>query len=201
MLEAGFTTLEYLKRRILPAGAVDSMDFDEAIARLGRGVAARFNAHCNRILPRSVDLVDEFNALARAIVLRAFPVESVDSVQIRTFTGALDTHEAGYQIDESAGLMLFETAPGDATERIVVTYTGGFWLDDGGDQPAGSTALPDDLTEAFIMQVHAWAVARNIFGTVAMGGMEAKAQNTPSPVTLLAEVEQILNPYRRFSNE
>jgi hypothetical protein len=197
MLDAGFSTLEYLKSRILPAGA-DGGDWDAALAKLGLGVAGRFNAFCNRVLQRVEGQVDEFNASASAIVLRAFPVEVVNSVEIRGFTGALDTFSGGYQLDQRAGLMLFQGAPGDGTERIVIDYDGGFWLDDGGTMPAGSTPLPDDIMEAWIMQCQAWAEARNIFGTIALE-KESKAQ--ARALQLTKDVEAILEPYRRFSGE
>jgi hypothetical protein len=197
MLDAGFSTLEYLKSRILPAGA-DGGDWDAALAKLGLGVAGRFNAFCNRVLQRVEGQVDEFNASASAIVLRAFPVEVVNSVEIRGFTGALDTFSGGYQLDQRAGLMLFQGAPGDGTERIVIDYDGGFWLDDGGTMPAGSTPLPDDIMEAWIMQCQAWAEARNIFGTIALE-KDNKAQ--ASALQLTKDVEAILEPYRRFSGE
>ena len=198
MLDAGFGTLDYLKTRILPAGADASTDWDAALTKLGLGVAGRFNAFTNRILQRVEGQVDEFNASTTAIVLRAFPVEVVNSVEIRVFTGSLDAFSGGYQLDQRAGLMLFQSAPGDGTERVVIDYDGGFWLDDGDDMPAGATALPDEILEAWVMQCQAWAEARNLFGTISLD-KERKAQ--PSALQLMKDVEAILEPYRRFSGE
>lgn len=198
MLDAGFGTLEYLKTRILPAGAADATDFDEALQRLGLGVAGRFNAHCNRIFQRVEGQTDEFNARTTAIVLRAYPVETVNSVQIRSFTGTLDDFTAGYQLDQRAGLMLFSATPGEADERIVIDYDGGYWLDGGGAQPAGSTALPYDILEAWVMQCQAWAEARNLFGTISLDKDRAA---TGSALQISKEVMEVLEPYRRFSGE
>jgi hypothetical protein len=198
MLEAGFGTLDYLKTRILPVGADENTDWDGALTKLGLGVAGRFNAFCNRVLQRVVDQVDEFNASTTAIVLRAYPVEEIETTQIRSFTGALDEFSGGYQLDQRAGMMLFRSAPGDGTERIVVTYTGGFWLNDGDEMPEGSTPLPDEILEAWVMQCQAWAEARNLFGTISLD-KERKAQ--PSALQLMKDVEAILEPYRRFGGE
>jgi hypothetical protein len=200
MLDAGLGTLDYLKSRILPAGAVGSDDWDAALQRLGKAVAGRMQGFCNRVLERVTEQVDEFNALNTVVILRALPVEEITSVQVRTFTGALAEFEGGYQLDQRAGMMTFQSNPGDGTERIVVTYAGGYWLDDGTTQPAGSTALPDELLEAWVMQCQAWAEARRIFGTISLAGMEQE-KTAYSPVNLTAEVQAILEPYRRYAGE
>jgi len=200
MLDAGLGTLNYLKSRILPAGAVEVQDWDDALQRLGKAVAVRMEAFCNRRFTRSEAHVDEFSALATSIVLRALPVEEITSVEIRSFTGTLTDYEGGWQLDQRAGLVLFRSIPGDGTERLVVTYAGGYWLDDGSTQPAGSTALPDDLLEAWVMQCQAWAEARRLFGTISLAGMENQ-KSPPSPVHLTAEVTAILESYRRYSGE
>jgi len=198
MLDAGLGTIGYLKTRILPAGLDEEMDWDEALKKLGLGVAGRFNAYCNRVLQRVEGQVDEFNASTTAIVLRAFPVEVVNSVDIRSFTGTLDTYSGGYQIDQRAGLMQFRGAPGTGTERIVIDYDGGFWLDDGEAMPAGATPLPDEILEAWVAQCQAWAEARNIFGTV---GIDKDRSAKPSAMKLSEDVTAILEPYRRYAGE
>ena len=200
MLNSGLGTLSYLKSRILPAGAGEILDWDETLTKLGLAVATKFQNHCNRVFDRTEDKVDEFNASATSIVLRAYPVEAITSVELRYFDGTTDDFGGGWQLDQGAGLMLFQTHPGNPTERIVITYTGGYWLDDGRTQPAGSAALPDDLLEAWVMQCQAWAEGRNLFGTVSLSGMEAKPDK-PSPINLTPEVDNILRPYRRFSGE
>lgn len=198
MLEAGFLTTAALKARLLPDALTAETEWDAVLAKLGIGAARKFNAFCNRVFERTEDQVDEFSALSDAVVLRAFPVETITSVDLRVFTGSLMDYAGGYQIDQRAGLMKFATSPGGGTERTVITYDGGFWLDDGDDQPAGSTALPDDIVEAFVIQCQAWADARNIFGTVSL---KEDRKTSLSPVQLMAEVQSILEPYRRYSGE
>lgn len=198
MLDAGFTTLTYLKSRILPAGAADELDWDDALAKLGLAVAHKFNNHCNRIFQRVEDQADEFSALNLAIVLRAFPVEEITTLQIRSFTGTLTDFTGGYQLDQRAGLIQFRGAPGERTERLVVTYTGGHWLDDGTAQPAGTTALPADILEASIIQAQTWAEARNLFGTISL---DKDRKISPSALHLTADIAAILEPHRRYSGE
>jgi len=200
MLDAGFGTLQSLKNRLLPQSVAWDMTWDDQIARLGLAVAGRMNAFCNRVFQRVEGQTDEFNAAASAIVLRAFPVETINSVSVRTFTGALDVYDGGYQIDQRAGLMHFGRAVGSGTERIVVDYDGGFWLDNGGTMPAGATPMPDDLIEAWALQCQAWAEARRIFGEIALQSLNPKSER-PSSLTLASDVTAILEPYRRFSNE
>jgi hypothetical protein len=131
-------------------------------------------------------------------VLRAYPVEQINSVQIRVFTGSMDAFTAGYQLNARSGMMLFKSSPGDGTEAVVVDYDGGYWLDDGDPMPAGATPLPDDLLEALVMQCQAWAEARNLFGTISLD-KERKGQ--PNALQLMKDVEAILEPYRRYGGE
>ena len=200
MLDAGFGTLSYLKSRILPASVADDFQWDDALCRVGLAVARKMNSYCNRTFERTLGQVDEFSALATAVVCRAFPIEAITSVEIRTWTGAVTAFTGGYHMDNGAGLLMFASNPGDGTERLVVTYDGGFWLDGGWACPAGATALPDDVLEAWVLLCQAWVEARKILGEVAMQSLEPKAQR-PGSLTLEAGVAEILNPYRRYAGE
>jgi hypothetical protein len=173
-------------------------DWDDALAKLGLGAAGRFNSYCNRVFQRVEGQVDEFNAATTAVILRAYPVEVINSVQVRVFTGSLDTFTAGQQLDKKAGLVQFRTPPGDGTERVVIDYDGGFWLDDGDAMPADATPLPEEILEAWVMQCQAWAEARNIFGTVSL---DKERKTSTSAVQIMEEVKEILNPYRRYAGE
>lgn len=200
MLDAGLGTLYTLKSRILPTGASDSYDWDASLSALGMAVAARMQSACNRLLARAESQADEFCAATTAITLSAYPVEGITSIKLRDTDGTLTDFAGDYQLDQRSGLISFSTPPGSRGLRLVITYSGGYWLADGDSQPAGSTALPDDLHEAWIMQCQAWAEARNLFGTISLSGMESK-QDKPSPVRLTEDVTAILNSHRRFSGE
>lgn len=202
MLAAGFTDLATLKSRILPAGAVDITDWDDALQSLGKGVANAMNQACNRELQRGVSVIYECTAATLIAVVRRYPVEAIGSVQIRAYDGTLTTHTAGYQLAAPAGILQFASMPGDGTERLRITHTGGYWLDDGDDMPETATPMPDDLLEAFFIQAQVWAEARNLFGTASLQGeVEKKPADRSSAMRLAPEVAAILAPYRRFANE
>ena len=200
MLDAGLSTLDYLKSRILPAGGVAVTDWDDALCKLGLAVSRRFESFCNRRFERVVGASEFYSAKSLAICLKCYPVETVTSVQIRETDATLTASTADYHLHKTSGVLEYSAAPGYGLQALLITYTGGFWLDDGGTQPGGSAALPDDLLEAWVMQCQSWAEARQIFGTVSLTGMEAK-KNAPDPVKLTDVVEAIHIPYRRFSGE
>ena len=200
MLSAGFLTIDTLKERLLPGAIAQSGEWDANLQALGRGVAMAMNRHCNRNLERLAGAVYEVGAATRLIVLSRYPVETITSVYVRDYTGSLDEHTAGYQLDEGAGLMTFVDYPGTSTDRIVVTFTGGYWLDDGDAMPEGATAMPDDLTEAFVMQCQAWAEARGTFSSISLTTADEKKAK-PSGAELLPQVVRILASYRRFASE
>lgn len=202
MLAAGFTDLATLKARILPAGAVDLTEWDDALQALGKGVASAMNAACNRDLHRGEDVVFECTAATLIATVRRYPVEAIASVEIRDFAGSLSDFTGGYQLAAAAGMLQFAGLPGDTTERLRITYTGGYWLDDGETMPEAATPMPADLLEAFFMQAQTWAEARGLFGTVGLQGeVEKKPADRTAALRLAPEVLQILAPYRRFSNE
>jgi hypothetical protein len=200
MLDAGLSSLYYLKSRILPAGGVGLTDWDDSLSKLGLAVARRFENFCNRRLERVEDAAEFYSARSTSVCLKCYPVEAVTSVQLRDTGGTLLNSTTAYHLHKSSGVIEFTGSPGSSTDALLITYAGGYWLDDGGTMPTDATPLPDDLLEAWVMQCQAWAEARQIFGTVSLTGMEPK-KNAPDPVKLADVVEAILIPYRRFSGE
>jgi hypothetical protein len=198
MLAAGFSSLTYLKSRILPSAGVEEDTWDAEATRLGLAVAMQFQRFCNRDFDRLVGAVDEFSARVLSVSLRRFPVEVVTSLDTRAFTGAVTDYEGDYSPSLSSGVLSFATPPGTENERLIVTYTGGYWLDpmDGTTQPSGSTALPADVLELWVAEVQAQAEARELFGSIALR-KEQKKQVTAEGLT--AATVEGLRPYRRFS--
>jgi hypothetical protein len=200
MLNAGFTTLETLKARILPEAAREDTTWDTALGKLGLAIAGRMEGYCGRKFDRAVGAVDEFSAWTLSVVVRRYPIETITTVQLRDYTGSLSTCDTPYSHDEACGLIDFRATPGDRTERLVITYTGGYWLDDGGTMPAGATPLPEDLLELWISEVQAHAEARGTFEAV---GLRApKDADKAKLVNGLSEnAIDGLRIYRRFSGE
>ena len=200
MLDAGLASLFYLKSRLLPAGGQEEEQWDDALCKLGLAVARRFESYCNRRFEYVVGADEFYSARSTSVCVKCYPVEAVTTIQLRDTAGTQETVTAAYHLHKTSGVIEFSNSPGSSMDALRITYTGGYWLDDGGTMPAGATPLPDDLLEAWVMQCQAWAEARQLFGTIALSGMEPK-KNAPDPVKLTETVEAILNPYRRFSGE
>lgn len=199
MLNAGLATLDYLKSRLLPEAGQDETQWDTALGMLGRAVAGQFERHCNRQLARLEVAVDEFSAWTLAVTASRYPLEEIESVEIRAADATTTELEAAlYTADLAAGLIEFSTAPGTRRQRLLLTYTGGFWLDDGDPQPAGSTALPDELLEAWVTECQAQAEARGLLEAI---GLRAKDPARKPPEGLSPATIEILRGYRRFSGE
>lgn len=202
MLSAGYLDLDSLKTRILPAGAVDISDWDSALQSLGKGVAAAMSNACNRELHRATAAVYECSAANLTATLRRYPVEEITQIELYDPAGTLRTYAGEYTLAKFAGLIDFPTPPSGPSDILRVTYTGGYWINDGTTLPTGASEMPYDIIEAFVIQCQVWAEARNLFGTSGLQGeVDKKPADRTAALRLAPEVLQILAPYRRFSNE
>lgn len=202
MLNAGFLTLDALKSRLLPEAARIDTTYDSALSKLGLAIARRMEMHCNRRFSRSAAVADEFSAYNLSVVLSRYPVEAITTCQLRDTDGTLSTCETIYSMDPACGLVDFFGIPGCRSQRLVITYTGGYWLDpeDGSALPTGAEALPDDILEAFIAEVQAHAEARNLFDAGGLRSSDAAAKAV-KPGALTEATTDTLRPYLRFSGE
>ena len=204
MLDAGLTTVLYLKSRILPEAGRARGDWDEALAKLGLSVAERLQQHCNRDFARQAGVVELYQARTLSTVVRRYPVESIGSISLRDANGSERDCPTNYQLHATAGLIDWIVPPGARTQRLRITYTGGYWLDpwDETPMPSGATALPDDVLEAFVIQCQHLAEARGLFEAISLrrprDGAEAPRTETAG---LLDDVTDVLRPYRRFAGE
>lgn len=201
MLPAGFTTLAYLKSQLLPAAMQEDTTYDAKIEAIGKGVAVRMNRHTARSLERAEDVEEEFDALAFAWVLTRYPVEEISGIVVKSTDGTVSALTAGdWRLSKKSGLIELPSSAGTRMESVIVTYTGGYWLDDGDDMPAGATPLPDDLLQAFVMQVQATCEHRELFRTVALRKEDRTETEAKLPeLALIPEVVETLLPYRRFA--
>lgn len=197
MLNAGLSTLVYLKSRLLPDAGQAETQWDAALMRVGLAVASLMQSHCNRKFSRTLGAEHLGSARALAVSVAHFPVEQVTAVELAEIGGTLTTLGADYTLDKAAGVLEFLRPPGSFAQRLVITYDGGFWLNDGAAMPAGATPLPDDLLEAWVIQCQAMAASRALFGSVALTDPKA-----PKPSgAMLPEVVAMLRVYRRFAGE
>jgi hypothetical protein len=201
MLDAGFILLTALKAQVLPAAMQDDTDYDEQIAAIGKAVAGRMNRHTSRSLERAAAVTEEFDALAFAWVLSRYPVETVSGIVVKDTDGSVSALTAGdWRLSKKSGLIEINGSAGTRLESVVVTYTGGYWLDDGETMPSGATPMPDDLLQAFVMQVQAVCEHREIFRTIALRKEDRTASEAKlTDLRLIPEVVETLLPFRRFA--
>jgi len=206
-MDCGLGNLATLKTAILPVANQAETQFDAALQQIGKGVAGMFDLYCTRDLARSVAVEFITSARRSYVSLPHTPVESVASVSLRSAvaTGWVVQSDVIVQLDQQAGLVDFATVLGIEDDRIKIVYTGGFWFEiaEPGDvdypttQPTGSTARPQALLAAWLMQCRAEAVARDVLGTAAVG-QEPKGTQLIT-VELLPGVRLALERYRRFA--
>jgi len=149
-------TLDNLKAFCLPVSLQDEDGYDDLLAQIGKGVASRFDLHCNRKLSRVSGDTYETNGDSQIISLPRYPVESIAQIEFRDRYGnawSIET-EAIDSLDEESGLVTLCQPLGDYKSRIRITYTGGYWFDSVGGQsrPAGSTALTERIRLAWLTQ-------------------------------------------------
>jgi hypothetical protein len=163
-MNAGLSNLATLKAFVLPEALASETTWDTRLATIGKGVAAAMANACNRTLLRTAGAVHVCSADRSYVVLPCYPVESIASIEQQ------DDLATGYttlaantvlNLDKEAGIADFGTPLGSHNSLLRITYTGGYWWEqieptDQGyptTQPSGSTALPPDLQEAWLLQV------------------------------------------------
>lgn len=199
----GVSTLVKLKARLLAPGLRGGTDFDSVVTILGDGVADSFDGYCNRKLRRASGAIDEFSADRESWVLLRYPVETITTVQTRSDTGSWTTQTSLVQQQAlESGVMQFTGQVGPETTRIRVTYTGGYWVNDDGTQPSGSTEMPDDIVEAWMEQ------CKNVWDKVDPLGKSLTGQsggrggqflhNTIGALDLATHVKKMLMSHKRY---
>jgi hypothetical protein len=201
MLSAGFANLTYLKSRLMPDAATEDTEWDIDLAALGKSVAGKFDRHCARRFVRDSDAVDVFAARGSAWVLQNYPVEAIASVAVVDADGqSNEIDEGNWMLDEESGLLETMSLAGGKTQRLRVTYAGGYWLDprDGSEMPEGATALPDDLLELWVLQCQHEAESRGVLGAKSFRKQKDEAAPKTVDAGLLEGVVEALATYRRF---
>lgn len=131
-MNLGLGHLTELKAHLLNEALRSETTFDTSIAALGKGVAARFDAHCNRKFARVAGATAEFGADRDHLPLPRFPIESISKVELRETltTGWADqgtVNDLVAQILADAGVVILHAPLGGWADRLRLTYTGGFW--------------------------------------------------------------------------
>lgn len=203
-MDAGLSNLLTLKQHLLRDEDILDIVWDDAVARIGLGVADALNKHCNRLFQRSAGDTYITTADRVQLWLPRAPVETVTSVHLQE--DATDGWEAQDSTvianqDLTSGWIYFGYALGDYSALIKVTYTGGYYYDtteDGtGTQPSAATAVPDDLKLAWLLQCeHIWSMRDKLGITV---GDAPGKQSAVDQLQLIPEVRRILQGYIRYA--
>lgn len=201
-MDLGLGNRTTLKSWLLPTAEQAGNEFDTALDRIGKAVAAQLEKHCNRRFGRVAGDTWEARAGEEVYVLPRYPIEELTTLEYRyesdeswvDYTADVGT------IDEDSGVIYLEFATKRGLGSYRFTWTGGYWFDDSedasGEQPAGSTLLPDDLQFAWLQQCKAvWELHHKIGVPI---GSPPPESPTPSP-PLLEEVARALKPYQRYS--
>lgn len=212
-MNAGFSNLDTLKKHLL-AGSTAKSDtrFDTAIAAIGLGAASQSENFCNRKFGRVEDDTYISSADRAEFSLPRYPIESLSLVELKTTEqdgwATLDQSpwDTLQSIENSAGLVRFpsDSDVGPYYAQVRFTYTGGYWWetaepDDANypsDQPAGSTALPDDLKLAWLLQCETVWAARDKLGMSLVDKPEM--QSSIGKLDISPIVKQMLGQYIRY---
>jgi hypothetical protein len=208
-MNLGLGNLDDLKQFILVEALRTQTDHDAVLQAIGKGVAGMFERHCNRWFGRTAGAQDTFTADREVWYLSRSPVEVITSVSVKTTdTEGWVAQTGAVQISElDRGMIDFGGFLGDARTRVRVVYTGGFYfetLEPAAEEyptatPEGSTALPDDLKSAWLVQCQALFEGKD---HLLPKGISADGQ-TPIPmnlkdITLLPHVVETLRGYIRY---
>jgi hypothetical protein len=128
-------TLATLKTWLLPESERSGTDWDSAIAAIGKGAAAALERYCNRRFARTVGDTFECSADRAHVVLPRYPIEAVTKVEIRRSLaeGWVELTDAIANQNLAAGLLFFDSELGSWRDRLRITYTAGYWLDESDD--------------------------------------------------------------------
>ena len=201
-VDCGLGMLHVVKAHILASSLASGTEYDRALATIAKGVAAMFDRYCNRRFARAVGSQELFSGDRRHLYLARFPIESVSSVELLTTTedGWQTLDNAVFNRDDSSGLIFLAAMQGWSWTQVRVTFTGGYWYDqtsdDTGTLPSGATALPEDVTLAWLTQIqHVWDNRDNLgMGLLEKPGHRAALQS--AQITEL--VRQMLRGHIRY---
>ena len=131
-MNLGLGHLTELKAHLLNEALRSETTFDGAIAALGKGVAARFDAECNRKFARVAGATAEFSCDRDYLPLPRYPIEAIGKIELReTLTaGWVDqgaVNDLVVQIMAEAGIVVLHAPLGGWRDRLRLTYTGGYW--------------------------------------------------------------------------
>lgn len=206
-MNAGFSSLKFLKRHLLAEPQRAEVSFNDEILALGLGVAASMETYCDRQFARVVGATWITPGSNRTtFVFPRYPIESITGLEMRTRSGeaweARDPDELILETIGPSGVVILDTPLGGAGVSLRWTWTGGLWWDttedDSGTLPANATALPADLRQAWLLQCQEiWSRRDNLgMGLTLRPTERAKL----SELDLVPAVRAMLRPHTRHAS-
>jgi hypothetical protein len=200
-MDLGLGNLVTLKAHLLNSTLRAGTAYDTQLATLGAGVAASFEKYCNRKFGRVVDDTYVCSADRDHTYVPRYPIEEIDSLALKSSEseGFVTLSDALVNADYVTGQVYFAGKVGSWWQSIRITYTGGYWFNTAEEdtaQPSGTTALPDDLKLAWVLQCEEIWNKRDKLG---IGLAQPSAQQfNLAALDLLPQVKNMLDPYRRY---
>ena len=207
-MNAGFSNLATLKTNLLPNTSKNDVRFDKVIAALGLGVAAQFANLTQRNFERVVGDTEIFPADRCEFLLSRAPLEAVTLCEIKvTEADGWIPQDASLMrsIDLVNGVINCGTADlGPYYAQVRFTFTGGFcWEQLEPDDanyptqfPVGANMVPDDLSNAWLLQCrHLWGRLDKLGTDLLKGGDEKKLG---VPQDFAPTVEKTIGQFIRY---
>jgi hypothetical protein len=207
-MNLGLGNLATLKAFVLAEAVAGDTTYDARLATIGKSAAALVEGYCNRVFAYAAGDTFHFYGGRSRIVLPRFPLVTVTAIEEQTSAGGAWTSLGSvasilYSTDDLSGIIDFGAALGGEVSRFRLTYTGGYFFEtleptDGSyptSQPSGSTALPEDLRLAWLLQ------SQRLFERSREVSVRAlKSKERPELPALIAEdITAILDSFRRYT--
>lgn len=188
------TTIIAARRRLRLPDTADDDWLDAAI----KWSTGHIEGVCNRDFGLVAGAVQNFAGGDCAVLLRRYPVASLDGVDIqnRDTWDPLTLADLDYTLDAESGVLQWATPLGGPDGIARVTYTGGYVLP-GDEITAGQIALPADLEVACLELVANWYQRRDQLGLTSVSAGGGSATQIVG-LNLLPLVKESIEPYRRM---
>lgn len=179
-------------------GLPDTTD-DATLQTIILAVGARFENDCQRKFVRTEADTWEGDADYCDFSPPRYPIEEVISFDLKRTEreGWVPQPQVDFIIVDGTIVRLYTGPLGLRTERVRLTYTGGYVIPPAVPADSSQTALPDDLILAALDQTVAWYQNRNRLGISAIGSGDGHFTRY-GDLDLLPHVKAILGQYKRI---
>ena len=203
-VDCGLGMLSAVKAHVLAAPLQAQSEYDTALQVIALGVAGQINTFLNRKLVRTVNAVEEYSGDRDHVFVEHAPLETVNLFEVDWADGNGFSVATGWILSTAAnGKVTFAGIIGYQRVRLRLTVTGGYWYDATPDQsgtlPTGATALPPEITLAWLTQIeHVWQNRDNLGITLAETGNRRFEKSRLQNAELIPMVKELLRNFVRY---